>query len=69
MYILLCGYPPFNAQNDNEIYALIRKGVFYFDPMEWGIISDSAKDLVCKMLTMDPEKRLSAKEVIEHPWI
>lgn len=69
MYILLCGYPPFNAQNDNEIYALIRRGKFYFDPLEWDVVSDSAKDLVTKMLTMDPSQRPSAQEVIEHPWI
>jgi len=35
----------------------------------WGDVSDSAKDLIIKLLTYDPEKRLSASEAFKHPWI
>jgi len=53
MYILLCGYPPFNGE-EKEILEKIEKGKFEFDPEEWRGISDEAKTLIQKMLTVDP---------------
>lgn len=35
----------------------------------WNIISDEAKDLIRKMLIVDPAKRWSASECLKHPWI
>lgn len=43
MYILLCGYPPFNADNDNEILEKIAIGDFDFPEEEWGDVSREAK--------------------------
>lgn len=35
----------------------------------WKKISEDAKDLITKMLTVDPEKRIKIDEIIKHPWI
>lgn len=43
MYILLCGYPPFNAHNDNEIMAKVQKGEFTFPADDWKLISHEAQ--------------------------
>ena len=67
-YVLLCGYPPFNGDTDVEIIQNVQKGKFCFPEEEWGIISSEAKDLIKKMLTYEPSKRISAKEVLLHPW-
>ena len=67
-YILLCGYPPFNGETDKEIMDAVKKGEFDFPEEEWDCISDLAKDLIKKMLTYDPKKRLSANQVLKHPW-
>ena len=67
-YVLLCGYPPFNGDTDVEIIQNVQKGKFIFPEEEWGIISSEAKDLIKKMLTYEPSKRISAKEVLLHPW-
>ena len=67
-YVLLCGYPPFNGDTDTEIMANVQKGTFQFPKEEWDKISDEAKDLIKKMLTFDPAKRISALEVLKHPW-
>ena len=67
-YVLLCGYPPFNGDTDIEIIQNVQKGKFIFPEEEWGIISDEAKDLIKKMLTYEPSQRISAKEVLLHPW-
>ena len=67
-YILLCGYPPFNGDTDDDIYDAILKGKFQFPEEDWDQVSDDAKDLIKKMLRKDVKKRLSALETMEHVW-
>jgi len=69
LYILLCGFPPFYHQNTNMLYKLIKKGEYDFPDPYWSEISDSAKDLIRGLLTVDPKKRMTAKELLVHPWI
>eukprot|EP00920_Eleutheroschizon_duboscqi_P025788 GHVT01063648.1.p1 GENE.GHVT01063648.1~~GHVT01063648.1.p1 ORF type:complete len:542 (-),score=153.82 GHVT01063648.1:368-1993(-) len=69
MYILLCGYPPFGGSTDQEILKRVEKGKYEFDPPDWNCVSEDAKDLLRKMLTYDPSKRVSAEEALNHPWI
>ena len=69
MYIMLCGYPPFNAESDELILEKIKKGKFSFPPEEWDSVSPLAKDLVTKMLEFHPSKRLSANEALTHKWL
>ncbi|KFK28778.1 hypothetical protein AALP_AA7G046400 [Arabis alpina] len=69
LYILLCGVPPFWAENEKGIFDEILKGEIDFESQPWPSISESAKDLVRKMLTKDPKKRISAAQALEHPWI
>jgi calcium-dependent protein kinase len=69
MYILLCGYPPFNAESDQEILNKIKIGKFSFPEEEWENISSEAKDLIISMLTFDPTKRFSAAECLNHNWL
>ena len=68
LYILLCGYPPFNGETDKEIMDAVKKGEFDFPEEEWNVITDEGKDLIKKMLTYDPKKRPSANQVLQHPW-
>ncbi|TYG88334.1 hypothetical protein ES288_A12G013600v1 [Gossypium darwinii] len=69
LYILLSGVPPFWAETQQGIFDAVLKGDidFYSDP--WPVISDSAKDLIRKMLCSQPSERLTAHEVVCHPWI
>jgi calcium-dependent protein kinase len=59
LYILLCGYPPFYGDDDNEILKAVQKAKFDFEGEEWEEISKKAKDLIKKMICK-PEKRLTA---------
>lgn len=68
MYILLCGYPPFNAENDNDIMNKIKIGKFSFPEEEWDNISNEAKDLIIKMLAYKPSDRLAASDCLLHKW-
>lgn len=69
LFILLCGYPPFNGNDDKDIMKAVQKGKFSFDDPDWDPISQSAKDFITKLLTFKPSKRLSAKDALNDPWI
>ncbi|XP_062013509.1 calcium-dependent protein kinase 21-like [Rosa rugosa] len=69
LYILLSGVPPFWAETERGIFNAILEGVVDFESQPWPSISDGAKDLVRKMLTQDPKKRITSLKVLEHPWL
>ncbi|KAI9086553.1 hypothetical protein K1719_031637 [Acacia pycnantha] len=69
LYILLCGVPPFWAETEQGVALAILRGVIDFKREPWPQISDSAKSLVRQMLEPNPEKRLTAQQVLEHPWL
>ena len=68
LYILFCGTPPFNGNSRREVMSKIKKGAFTFKNRVWTVISAEAKDLIIKMLQLDPDKRPSCREVLSHPW-
>ncbi|XP_076445984.1 serine/threonine-protein kinase DCLK1-like [Babylonia areolata] len=70
-YILLCGFPPFVSPTDNqdELFDLIMQGQVDFPSPFWDHVSDAAKDLILGMLEVDPQNRLSAVDVVQHPWV
>ncbi|CAN1306798.1 Calcium-dependent protein kinase 20 [Linum perenne] len=69
IYILLSGVPPFWDETEQGIFEQVLKGDLDFVSDPWPNISDGAKDLVRKMLVRDPKKRLTAHEVLRHPWV
>ncbi|XP_031260391.1 calcium-dependent protein kinase 20-like [Pistacia vera] len=69
IYILLCGVPPFWDETEQGIFEQVLKGDLDFISEPWPTISDGAKDLVRRMLVRDPKKRLTAHEVLSHPWV
>eukprot|EP00347_Sterkiella_histriomuscorum_P024166 403332075 len=69
LYILLCGYPPFAARNQNEIYQKILKGTFSFTSQEWSSVSKLAKDFIKKLLQKHASNRISAADALNDPWI
>ncbi|CAK9141956.1 unnamed protein product [Ilex paraguariensis] len=69
LYILLCGVPPFWAENEQGIFDAVLRGHIDFSSDPWPSISSSAKVLVKKMLQADPKERISAVDVLNHPWM
>ncbi|XP_030074814.1 MAP kinase-interacting serine/threonine-protein kinase 2 isoform X1 [Microcaecilia unicolor] len=83
-YIMLSGYPPFvgHCGTDcgwdhgeachtcqNMLFESIQEGKYEFPDKDWAHISFGAKDLISKLLVRDAKKRLSAAEVLQHPWV
>lgn len=68
-FIMLCGYPPFNGQADEQIIKKIEKGEFNFNGKAWASVSQAAKDFITKMLVYFPERRYTAQEALADPWL
>lgn len=69
LYVLLCGYPPFYNQDTQQLYRSIKLAKYEFASPYWDDISDSAKNLITRLLTVDPAKRATPADVLAHPWI
>ena len=50
VYILLCGFPPFYADNDAQLFERIKRGKYEFIKPYWDPISEEAKAFVRRML-------------------
>jgi calcium-dependent protein kinase len=68
LYVMLCGYPPFDGDTEEEILLSVQSDKYDFDDEVWDNVSEEAKDLIRKLLVPENE-RLSPKEALEHPWI
>jgi len=69
LYALLCGYPPFDGKSDTIVLAKVKRGNYNFNGAEWSGVSAEAKDLISKLLVMQPENRLTAEQALTHPWV
>ncbi|XP_005398726.1 PREDICTED: MAP kinase-interacting serine/threonine-protein kinase 1 isoform X3 [Chinchilla lanigera] len=84
LYIMLSGYPPFVGHCgadcgwdrgevcrvcQNKLFESIQEGKYEFPDRDWAHISSEAKDLISKLLVRDAKQRLSAAQVLQHPWV
>jgi len=68
-YLLLCGFPPFYGETLQEVFEQIMKAEYDFPDPYWTEITKEAKDLIRKLLVVDAEKRLTATQALQHPWV
>eukprot|EP00741_Cyanophora_paradoxa_P023685 tig00021612_g22879.t1 len=64
LYALLCGSLPFDDENIPNLFKKIKGGIYTLPSH----LSDLARDLIPKMLIVDPVKRVSIGEIRQHPW-
>ena len=68
LYTLLCGFPPFYDESIQVLTEKVARGQYTFLSPWWDDISKSAQDLVSHLLTVDPEKRYTIQQFLNHPW-
>ncbi|XP_071160371.1 peripheral plasma membrane protein CASK-like isoform X28 [Mytilus edulis] len=67
MFILLGGYPPYVGTKDNLFHQIVQ-GKYHLRK-HWMTISNPAKDLLSKLLDVNPNDRITIEEALQHPWI
>lgn len=69
LYTVLCGFPPFYDESVQVLTEKVAKGEYTFLSPWWDDISKEAKDLVSHLLTVNPDRRYTIDQFLEHPWI
>jgi len=69
LYILLCGFPPFYEEELPALFDQILNARYDFPSPWWDNVTEPAKNLVRKLLELDPKKRYTAQQVLEDPWV
>lgn len=69
IFLLLAGNLPFMGRSQKELFRKIVIGKYQFQDDSWSDVSNDARDIVERLLVTDPDKRISARECLEHPWL
>lgn len=69
VFIMLGGYYPFRGKKEIDVLKKVRYGEFKFHEKYWKGISEDAKDLVNRMMNVDPEQRVTAADALISKWI
>lgn len=69
LYVFLSGHVPFRGTEKQEIFDNVCLGSLDMENPPWNTISDEAKDLIQKLLKVDPLERMSVAETLSHPWL
>eukprot|EP00092_Neocalanus_flemingeri_P022013 GFUD01023872.1.p1 GENE.GFUD01023872.1~~GFUD01023872.1.p1 ORF type:complete len:648 (+),score=230.42 GFUD01023872.1:32-1975(+) len=65
LYALLCGFLPFDDENISSLYKKIQSGLY--EKPSW--LSQGSLDLLHTMLQTDPKRRITVKQLLQHPWL
>ena len=71
-FLVLSGYHPFDPSGNlpgSEIRKRMRQGMYDFQASVWEFKTDLAKDLISRLLVVDPQKRATMIDILHHPWI
>ena len=69
LYTLLCGFPPFYADQHKSVTRKIRHGEYHFLSPWWDEISSGAKNCVKHLLEVDVSKRYNIDDLLADPWL
>jgi len=69
IYVLLSKEYPFMAESEDKLFDMIKQGNLQYKNPVWKKISNSAKDLIGRLINVDPAYRMTASEITTHPWL
>jgi len=69
LYVILSGCSPFSADEEELLLKQVAEARYEFFENEWKNISADAKDIITRLLVVDPKKRMTMTELLEHAWV
>jgi calcium/calmodulin-dependent protein kinase I len=69
IYLLLSGNLPFMGRSQKELFRKIVSGKYEFKEEDWCDVSPDARDLVQKLLVLDPDERITSSQALRHKWM
>jgi len=69
LYVVLSGCSPFSGEDEEALLKMVSEAKYEFFEKEWEGISAEAKDLINKLLVVDPSQRLTMEQTLTHPWL
>eukprot|EP00270_Netrium_digitus_P011671 TRINITY_DN3725_c0_g1_i5.p1 TRINITY_DN3725_c0_g1~~TRINITY_DN3725_c0_g1_i5.p1 ORF type:complete len:504 (+),score=28.51 TRINITY_DN3725_c0_g1_i5:17-1528(+) len=69
LFAMISGHMPFTGPTETEIFVAILKGKPSMSSRNWTSISPEAKDIISRLLQIDPAQRITAEDALDHPWI
>lgn len=67
MFIMLFGFNPFERESNQQTHNAILRCKYHFPPTT--TVSEEARDMIRKLLVVDPKLRLTAEECLSHQWL
>jgi len=68
LYVILSGCSPFSADEEEQLLKQVAEAKYEFFENEWKNVSAEAKDVIQRLLVVDPAKRMTMPELLEHAW-
>lgn len=68
LHILLTGSPPFVVKEIEDLFDIRNRGIAHLFKKRGNTVSEEAKDLVRRLLHIDPQKRITAHDALSHTW-
>lgn len=69
LFVMIGGYAPFYEENNAKLLMSVQEGEYDFPSPYWDGVSLTCKDLIDKLLVIDPTLRLTAEQALNHPWL
>ena len=70
LYVMVSGMPPFSPERtDKQLIRQVCDGDYNFTQSRWNSVSSEAKDLISGLMTVNKNRRLTAQQALEHPWL
>lgn len=69
MFTLLCGFLPFDDDNESVLLSHIAAAEYEFEAPYWDNVSEVAKDMIRGIFVVDPDQRPMAAQLMESPWM
>lgn len=69
LFVMLGGYPPFYDEDNAKLLMAVQEGEYDYPSPYWDGITLTCKDLIDKLLVIDPASRFTAQQALDHSWL